>query len=52
MLSKKSLVSIKEKEAPYRKVNEQRITILACANASDTHKLSLCKLENLSVQDV
>ncbi|XP_049306022.1 jerky protein homolog-like [Bactrocera dorsalis] len=37
----KTLVSLKESSAPGRKVSKERITFLACTNASGTHKVKL-----------
>lgn len=41
MLPKKSLASINETSAPGHKMNKERITVLACGNASGTHRLPL-----------
>ena len=41
MLPKKSLASMQENTAPGHKMNKERITVLACANASGTLKLPL-----------
>lgn len=41
MLPKKSLASQKETSAPGHKMSKERITVLACANASGEHKLPL-----------
>lgn len=41
MLPQKSLASKQEKSAPGHKMNKERITVLACSNASGEHRLPL-----------
>lgn len=41
LLPEKTYVSISEKQAPGRKSEKERITFLACANASGNHKIKM-----------
>lgn len=41
LLPDKTLVSSRESSAPGRKISKERVTFLACMNASGTHKLKL-----------
>ncbi|XP_066258171.1 jerky protein homolog-like [Euwallacea similis] len=44
VLPKKTLAHFKEKSAPGRKVNKERITFMPCSNSSGSHKLKLLVL--------
>ncbi len=41
LLSRKTLASASEKSAPGMKASKDRVTLMACSNATGTHKLRL-----------
>lgn len=51
-LSSKSLASRQESSAPGHKSSKERVTILVCANATGSHRLSLLLIGNIKNRDV